>query len=96
MMHSKKAGIDPDKMDVDKLSNILRYHVVSTRPIYTSDITQNETVTSLQGANLTFTFNSHHYMINHAVILVPNVLTENGVVHFIDMVLLPPPRLIPL
>jgi len=85
----KAAGIDPEKADVDVLTNILKYHVVSSTT-YTTDIVENKTLTTLQGGDVTLHVTAAHYQVNNANITVPDVLVKNGVIHFIDTVLVPP------
>lgn len=44
---------------------------------------------TLEGQNVNFTVNTQGLKVNQASITFANILTDNGVVHVIDQVLLP-------
>lgn len=44
----------------------------------------NETVTAMNGMNLTITVEGSDVFVNSAKVVTPNVLVSNGVVHVID------------
>lgn len=72
------------------LTDILTYHVVPGR-IVASQLKPGLTVTTLQGQQLTFTQDAQdRWLVNGALIVIPNVLATNGVIHAIDTVLIPP------
>jgi hypothetical protein len=54
-----------------------------------STILSNTTLTTLEGGVITITIEDGAVFVNSARVLIPNVLTANGVVHVIDGVLNP-------
>ena len=55
-----------------------------------SSMLSNGRVTTLQGTDLTVTINSTGVYIDNAMVTVADIVADNGVVHVIDAVLLPP------
>merc|ERR1711935_781100 len=79
------------KENINKLKDLLTYHVVSGK-VLASDLTNNETVKTLQGADLKVKLADGKVMINDATVKTADVMASNGVVHLIDTVLtLPAP-----
>jgi len=83
--------------DIDStlLRGVLSYHVIGSRNLRASDLTQGAELQSLQGSNLTVdlssgtqleTTNGNQGNVN---ILVTDVQGMNGVIHAVDEVLLP-------
>ena len=70
------------------LTDILLYHVVGAEALST-DLTNGQTVTTLLGQNVTVTINAEGVFINNAQVTVADIVTDNGVIHVIDAVLLP-------
>jgi uncharacterized surface protein with fasciclin (FAS1) repeats len=70
------------------LTDILLYHVVGAEALST-DLTNGQTVTTLLGQNVTVTINADGVFINNAQVTVADIVTDNGVIHVIDAVLLP-------
>ena len=72
------------------LSEILRYHVLNGR-VLSSDLSDGQMAPTLQGENITVTINGDDIFINDdAQVTVADLIADNGVVHVIDAVLLPP------
>jgi len=71
------------------LTDLLLYHVVSGK-VLASDLKNNEAVKTVEGADLKVTITGGTVMINDATVTTPNVMASNGVVHIVDMVLMPP------
>lgn len=70
------------------LTEVLTYHAV--RGVATSDMLfDGQRMQTLQGTNVQFGINANGAFINNAQITVTDIKAENGVVHVIDMVLLP-------
>jgi len=70
------------------LTQILLYHVVGAQALST-DLTDGQTVETLQGQTVTVTINTQGVFINNAQVMVADFVTDNGVVHVIDAVLVP-------
>jgi len=84
------SGVDVEKASAADLATMVQFSTVK-HIFYTTDITNGQNVTTLQGGNLTFTNKegTNKYQVNGVNMVTPNVLTKNGVVHFIDAVLMP-------
>ena len=74
--------------DSAQLTNILLYHVVGDS-VMSNTLTNGQIVTTLQGSNATVSINPSGVYINNAQVTVTDILASNGVVHVIDLVLLP-------
>ena len=72
--------------DIAFLTSVLLYHVVEGR-VYSSDLS-NGPVPTLNGANVNVSLGSS-VLINDAEVIIPNVQATNGVIHAINMVLVP-------
>ncbi len=71
------------------LTQILLYHAVAGEALST-DLSNGQTITTLNGKDITVTINADGVFINNAKVTFADVLADNGVVHVIDAVLLPP------
>jgi uncharacterized surface protein with fasciclin (FAS1) repeats len=71
------------------LSQILLYHVAGAGVLSTT-LSDGQTITTLLGENITVTIGMNGVMINNAMVTVADIVADNGVVHVIDAVLLPP------
>jgi len=78
-----------DLLALPELSDILLYHVVGAQ-VLSTDLADGATATTLNGADVTVTINDDGIFINDAQVTVADITTDNGVVHVIDAVLLPP------
>jgi uncharacterized surface protein with fasciclin (FAS1) repeats len=76
--------------DIPALTAILTYHAVGGQTLST-DLADGQKIATLNGADVTVTINANGVFINNAKVTVADVLADNGVVHVIDAVLLPPP-----
>ncbi|MBN1131797.1 MAG: fasciclin domain-containing protein, partial [Bacteroidales bacterium] len=72
-----------------QLAQILLYHVVGAKAMST-DLSNGQTITTLQGSDITVTIQDSKVYINDVEVLVADLEADNGVVHVIDAVLLPP------
>ncbi len=70
------------------LSSILTYHVVPGK-IMASDLEDGMTVETVQGAEITISLGDNA-MVNDATVTQADIEADNGVVHIIDTVILPP------
>ena len=71
------------------LADILLYHVLSG-DVRSTDLSDGMTATTVLGKDITVTINEMGVFINDAQVTVADVEADNGVVHVIDAVLLPP------
>ena len=78
-----------DLLALDGLADILLYHVVGAQ-VLSTDLADGATAATLLGEDVTVTINDDGIFINDAQVTVADIVTDNGVVHVIDAVLLPP------
>ena len=71
------------------LGEILQYHVVAASA-FSTDLSDGQMIGTLQGSDVTVTINMDGVFINEAMVTVADIAADNGVVHVIDAVLLPP------
>ena len=78
--------------DVPKLTEILKYHVVNGA-VPAADVAVHKNITTLQGQDVKVDAAKWHLhknpKINDANVLKADIMTDNGVIHVIDKVLLP-------
>ena len=76
--------------DTATLTDILLYHVVSGQAM-AADVVGLDAVTTIQGSDITITVNDDGVFLNDTVqVIITDIAASNGVIHVIDMVLLPP------
>ncbi|TAI48264.1 fasciclin domain-containing protein [Flagellimonas allohymeniacidonis] len=77
----------------DLLAVILQYHVVAGTAALSTDLTDGQTLTTLQGSTLTVSTTGGVFIGDatdvDAEVITANVETTNGIVHIINKVLLP-------
>ena len=71
------------------LAQILLYHVLGAN-VLSTDLTDGQMAETLQGEDIEVTINGSDVFINQAQVTTADLLADNGVVHVIDAVLLPP------
>ncbi|WP_422084063.1 fasciclin domain-containing protein [Ulvibacterium sp.] len=75
------------------LATILTYHVVSGAAVASTDLTADQSVTTLEGGTLTVSLDGGVFFTDDAgeaaEVIGADVMTANGIVHIIDKVLLP-------
>ena len=78
--------------DIPKLTEILKYHVVDGA-VPAADVVVHKNITTLQGQDVKVDAAKWHLhknpKINDANVLKADLMTDNGVIHVIDKVLLP-------
>lgn len=90
------AALDPGTLDIlladpmGLLTDILTYHVLANQTLST-DLVDNTKATTLLGEDVKININANGVFINNAQVTVADIVTDNGVVHVIDFLLLPLP-----
>ena len=74
--------------DIPALTEILLHHVVAGTAM-SSELIDGDIIETLNGTDITVTVDGMTYMIDMATVTQPNIEASNGVVHVIDMVLIP-------
>ena len=72
-----------------ELANILLYHVVGSKALST-DLSDGQMIETLLGKKVEVSISDGKVYINEAMVSVADIAADNGVVHVIDAVLLPP------
>jgi uncharacterized surface protein with fasciclin (FAS1) repeats len=80
--------------DIPQLSSILTYHVVPGK-IMSQELTNNQKLKTVNGAELTVTVNENGVTINNGLVSTADILCDNGVIHAISSVLIPKSVLTP-
>ena len=75
--------------DIPQLTNILLHHALGAS-ITSGMLSNGQLATTLLGTDITVTINSMGVYIDNAMVTVADLIADNGVVHVIDAVLLPP------
>lgn len=79
--------LDTLLQDIPKLKKILTYHVVSG-DVRSDNLLEIDEAPTVEGSVLVID-TSNGYKVNQAIVLEPDVLTDNGVIHAIDSILMP-------
>jgi transforming growth factor-beta-induced protein len=80
-----------ESLTTEELTNILLYHVVEGK--FTAEQViglDGQEVETLLGEPVTITLEDGNVVVNEAMVIITDIETANGVIHVIDMVLLPP------
>ncbi len=75
--------------DIPALTDILLYHVVSGK-VLAEEVLMLEEAETLLGENVTIRVEDGNVFINDAQVIITDIVADNGVIHVIDTVLLPP------
>jgi uncharacterized surface protein with fasciclin (FAS1) repeats len=79
--------LDQLLQDVSKLKKIVAYHVVFG-DVRAEDLLEIEEAETVEGSVLVVD-TTKGYKVNQAIVLQPDILTDNGVIHAIDSILMP-------
>ncbi|WP_206485275.1 fasciclin domain-containing protein [Thalassotalea sp. G2M2-11] len=83
--------IDALLADTDTLSNILTYHVISGEVNAEAAIASaGQTVEMVNGDSIGLSLDGDNLLVNTATVTMTDIETDNGIIHVIDAVLLPP------
>lgn len=79
--------------DTDALSNILLYHVLADASVdaATAISLAGSTVETANGQDIALSLDSGNLFVNMSQVIATDVAADNGIIHVIDTVLMPPP-----
>jgi uncharacterized surface protein with fasciclin (FAS1) repeats len=78
--------------DIPALTSILTYHVVPGKVLAETVVTLNgKKVKTVNGAEVTVTVNADGVKVDGAKVITTDIVTDNGVIHVIDSVIIPAP-----
>jgi transforming growth factor-beta-induced protein len=72
----------------EKLKQVLLYHVVAGK-VMAGDVVKIKSAKTVQGSSATVKVNGSSVMIDGANVVKTDIVTDNGVIHVIDSVILP-------
>ena len=75
--------------DLPTLTDILLYHVVDGK-VPASDVVNASLVATLQGSDFKVTLEGDSVYINDAMVTTTDIQADNGIIHVLDAVILPP------
>ncbi|MEL7059879.1 MAG: fasciclin domain-containing protein [Acidobacteriota bacterium] len=82
------AGVlDSLLADTDKLKAVLTYHVVAGK-VTAADVMKLDKAATVNGQKVKID-SSSGVKVNNATVVMPDIMTSNGVIHVIDTVLVP-------
>jgi uncharacterized surface protein with fasciclin (FAS1) repeats len=76
-------------VDITALTDIFLYHVVSGKVLAEDVVTLSEAETVLD-ENVSIRVEDGKVFINDSEVILTDIMADNGVIHVIDAVLLPP------
>ena len=83
--------LDALAQDPDKLASILTYHVLGSKVAAEGALSSaGNTVETVNGANIALSLSGDDLLINTSTVTATDVMADNGVIHVIDAVLMPP------
>lgn len=77
--------------DPEKLKGILTYHVVSGK-VMAADVVKMKTAKTVQGGSVMIRTKNGKVMVDQANVVKTDIVTDNGVIHVIDTVMMPKAR----
>ena len=82
-----EGTLDSLLQDIPKLKKILTYHVLFG-DVRSDNLLEIEEAPTVEGSVVVID-TSNGYKVNQALVLTPDILTDNGVIHVIDSILMP-------
>ncbi len=83
--------IDALLADTDTLTDILTYHVLSSEVDADAAVGQaGNLVETVNGASVALSLSGDNLLVNTATVTMTDIQTDNGIIHVIDAVLMPP------
>ncbi len=76
--------------DPEKLKGILTYHVVAGK-VMAADVVKMKTAKTVQGGSVMIQAKGGKVMVDKATVVKTDIVTDNGVIHVIDTVMMPKP-----
>ena len=86
-----KGTVEALLKDPEALKGILTYHVLGSRA-FAADAMKLTSADTVQGSSIVIKKQGNNLFINNARVVITDILTTIGVIHFIDTVLLPPSK----
>lgn len=83
-----EGTLDSLIQDIPKLKKIVAYHIVSG-DVRSDDLVQINEAATLEGSIVAIESADGKFKVNNANVLKTDILTDNGVIHIIDGVLMP-------
>jgi len=78
-----------DDIPEDVLKSVLMYHVLGTQ-VFSTDLSDGLSAETLNGENIEVSMSGMNYLINGAGINTADIMVDNGLVHLVNDVLVPP------
>ncbi len=86
-----QATIDALLADTDTLSDILTYHVIAGKVDAAAAVgAAGTTVAMVNGDSIGLSLDGTNLLVNTATVTITDVMADNGIIHVIDAVLIPP------
>ena len=82
-----EGALDELLQDIPKLKKILAYHVVPG-DVRSDNLLEIDEAPTVEGSVLVID-SSNGYKVNQALVLQPDILADNGVIHAIDSIVMP-------
>ncbi len=83
-----EGTLDSLLQDIPKLQKIVAYHVASG-DVRSDDLVQIDEAETLEGSIVAIESAEGKFKVNNANVIKTDILTDNGVIHIIDAVLMP-------
>lgn len=83
-----EGTLDSLLQDIPKLQKIVAYHVASG-DVRSDDLVQIDEAETLEGSIVAIESADGKFKVNNANVIKTDILTDNGVIHIIDAVLMP-------